>query len=174
MAKDVVDKVTGEISFVRPVCRAAYDDHSIWSDVTGLACRDESLASQSAKDEADINVLVRRFGLDGGMPVGVRAPTFGDFSDLRSPHEMAQALVEAQAAFMSMPAGVRSEFDNDPHRFIAFCSDDQNYDRMCDWGLLAPEAMQKRVQARRAAEAADMEQKVQAELAKREKAVKPA
>jgi len=174
--KDSVDKVTGEItySFSLPYVRMAYDDHMIVSDATALRCLDESLASQSALEESDINTLVRRFGLDGELPKDVRAPYYGDFTGLKSYQESLNALLVAQDAFMAMPARVRSEFDNDPHRFVDFCSKDENYDRMCDLGLLAPEPMQKRVEARRAAEAAKMAAAVDAEIAKREKAVKPA
>ncbi|WNK13427.1 MAG: internal scaffolding protein [Microvirus sp.] len=172
--KDKIDKVTGEILFELPTFKNAYGDHSPASVACGLRCSDESLASQSAKDEADINVLVRRFGLDGEIPTDVRAPSYGDFTNLGSYQEALNALLGAQNAFMEMPAAIRAEFDNDPHRFVAFCSDDANYDRMCDLGLLAPEPMQKRVDARLAAAAAELEAKVSAELAKREKAVKPA
>lgn len=168
-----VDEDTGEIvGLERPPLKVAYDNFDAASDATALRCKDESLASQSAKDEADINVLVRRFGLDGELPTDVRAPTFGDFTGLKSYQESLNALVAAQASFMAMPASVRSEFDNDPHRFVAFCSDDENYDRMCDLGLLAPEAMKRRIEGRRAKEQADLEAKVQAELEKREKAQK--
>lgn len=159
--KGRVNVETGEIVLagVRPRLRAAYDDHGPMSDETGLACLDESLADQSSREEADINTLVRRFGI-GELPVrDVRAPWYGDFTGLKSPHEMAQALVEAQAVFMQMPAKVRAEFDNDPHRFVDFCSKDENYDRMCDMGLLAPEPMQKRLEARKAKERADFEAK---------------
>jgi len=156
--------------FIRPALRAAYDDHSIMSDLSGVLCEDESLASQSAFEESDINVLVRRFGLDGELPTDVRAPTFGDFSGLKSYQESLNALLEAQSAFMSMPAAVRSEFANDPHRFVEFCSKDENYDRMCDLGLLAPEPMQRRVEARKAAEKAAMDARVQEEIDRRSKA----
>lgn len=157
--------------FIRPALRAAYDDHSQLSDLSGLLCEDESLASQSSFEESDINVLVRRFGLDGQLPVDVRAPTYGDFTGLKSYQESLDALLEAQASFMAMPAHVRAEFDNDPHRFVSFCSDDANYDRICDLGLLAPEAMVRRVEARQASEKAAFSAKVDAEIASRSKPV---
>lgn len=160
--------------FSLPKLRAAYDDHSQMSDSTGLTCEDESRTAQSFKDEADINILVRRFGI-GEVPLsGVRAPFYGDFTDLKTPHEMAQALVQAQASFMRLPAAVRAEFDNDPHRFVDFCSDDANYDRICDLGLLAPEPMQKRQEARRKAEADALEARVNQVIQEREKAGKTA
>lgn len=179
MAK--VDKATGEIVSLdqaTPVMvrelRHAFSNFDDRSHAADLLCLDESRASQSDKDECDINILVRRFGV-GQVPVrDLRAPSYGDFTDLRTPHEMAQALVEAQGAFMKLPAQVRAEFDNDPHRFVDFCSQDENYDRICDLGLLAPEPMQKRQEARRAAEAAAMQEKVDQAVQERLKAAKPA
>ena len=168
MAK--VDRVTGEVKFSLPVLRSSYDDFNDRSQAGDLLCLDESLASQSDAEEADINVLVKRFGI-GEVPIhDVRAPSYGDFTGLKSPHEMAQALVEAQAAFMALPAVVRSEFANDPHAFVDFCSKDENYDRICDLGLLAPEPMSKRVGERRAAEKAALDAKVEAEIQARSKA----
>lgn len=173
MAK--VDRSTGEVLFSRPVLRGAYDDFSDRSHGSDLLCNDVSMADQSARDEADINVLVKRFGIgEIAIAANTRAPFYGDFTDLKSPHEMAQALVEAQTTFMRLPAAVRAEFDNDPHRFVDFCSDDKNYDRICDLGLLAPEPMRKRQEERKAAEQAALDAKVSEEISRREKAGKPA
>ena len=171
MAK--VDRSTGEVlevkTFSLPVLRSAYDDFSDRAHASDLTCSDPSRTDQSGKEEADINVLVRRFGL-GQVPVsGVQAPWYGDFTDLRTPHEMAQQLVEAQAAFMRLPAQVRLDFDNDPYKFVEFCSQEENYDKICDLGLLAPEPMEKRVQARKAAEAAALKGRVDAEILARQK-----
>ena len=54
---------------VAPFVRSPYNyDMSAVSDETGLCCEDESLAIQSAKEDADINTIVRRFGLTGELP----------------------------------------------------------------------------------------------------------
>lgn len=47
---------------------------------TGLSCDDESLAQQHMAEDADINVIVKRFGLTGQLPQGHRMPEFGDFT----------------------------------------------------------------------------------------------
>lgn len=171
-----VNRETGEIlsASVRPHLRALYDDHMPMSDATGLKCEDESLASQSEAEECDINTLAKRFGLTGQLPQNVRAPMYGDFTEAKDYQQSLNALVQAQNSFMAMPADIRSRFDNNPHLFVEFCQKDENYDQMCDWGLLAPDAMTKRVEARRAKEQAELEGKVQAEIAKREKASKEA
>lgn len=167
--KSKVNHETGEIVpvGVRPVLRAAYDDHAALSDGFGLACLDESLADQSGKEEADINTLVRRFGLTGQLPTDVRAPTFGDFTGVSDFREAMDAVLAAQASFMAMPAEVRQEFGHSPQRFVEFCSDEANFDRMCELGLIAPEPMRKRVEERKAKEAAELASKVDAEIARR-------
>ena len=50
------------------------------SDATALTCADPSLAVQSQKDEADINTIVRNFGLTGKLPANIRPATYGDFT----------------------------------------------------------------------------------------------
>jgi len=41
---------------------------------SGLACEDASRAVQSQREDADINVIVKRFGLTGQLPQNVRVP----------------------------------------------------------------------------------------------------
>ena len=63
--------------------RSPYNyDAELVSDETGLDCLDVSLTKQSFVEECDINTIVRRFGLTGELPDGVRAPTFGDFTEV--------------------------------------------------------------------------------------------
>lgn len=81
-----------------------------------------SLTQQSGKDDADINVIMRRFGATGGMPVGLAGAVYGDFSGIVD-LEDALALVErAEAGFMSLPAELRQRFQNDPVRMARFAS----------------------------------------------------
>ena len=56
------------------------------SDLSGLRCEDESLAIQSARDETDINTIVRRFGLTGELPGDFDMPQSGDFTNVHGCH----------------------------------------------------------------------------------------
>lgn len=112
-----------------------YDRDSV-SLETGLHCADPSLAVQSEKDECDINTIVRRFGLTGQLPQGVRAPTYGDFHGISDFHEAANAIAESYEAFEQMPADVRTRFDNDPGKFVDFCSDESNRSEAIKLGLV--------------------------------------
>lgn len=121
---------------------------------TGLRCEDASLAVQDQKDEVDINTIVKRFGLTGKLPDDVRAPTYGDFTDVVDYQSALNAVIAADQAFMEMPAEVRARFNNDPARFVDFCSDAANADEMAKLGLLSPEAVLAREKAAREAAAA--------------------
>lgn len=120
--------------------KMAYDDHEVESFITGLECTDLSLAVQSAREEVDINTIVRRFGLTGQLPSDVAVPTFGDFSSMVVDYQSALNLViEADEAFGKMPADVRARFGNDAQAFVAFASDEKNRDEARKLGLLVPE-----------------------------------
>lgn len=107
---------------------------------TGLECRDPSRAVQSQKDEADINTIVRNFGVTGQLPQNVRVPTFGDFDQVSDYREAIEAIRAAEASFMAMPSNVRAEFENDPQQFLDFCADPANVPRMRELGLAVPAA----------------------------------
>lgn len=110
--------------FVRS--RFNYDPDAV-SIETGLECLDKTLTQQHFKDESDINILVERFGITGELPSGVRAPTYEDFSEIYDFHSAANAIAEANEAFMALPAKIRSErFNNDPAGLVAFVSNEAN------------------------------------------------
>lgn len=106
------------------------------SDASGLSCPEESLAQQHAKDECDINTIVRRFGLTGELPSGVRAPQYGDFTEATDYHTAMNAVISANHAFMQLPADIRARFNNDAGAFVDFCSDDKNREEAKALGLI--------------------------------------
>lgn len=107
--------------------RSAYNyDAVAASDEAGLKCEDVSLAKQAFAEEADINTIVRRFKLDGELPIGIRMPTYGDFTEVGDFHSAMNAVALANEAFDAMPAAIRARFHNDPAEFVEFCSDNDN------------------------------------------------
>lgn len=111
------------------------------SAANGLECLDPSRAVQSQAEEADINTIVRNFGITGRMPENVRVPEYGDF-DLVSDYRSAiEAVRQAQQSFGMMPAEVRLKFNNDPQAFLDFCSDPANLPEMRKLGLAVPEVV---------------------------------
>lgn len=121
------------------VVRALYAyDEAAASDETGLECLDPSLAVQSQRDEADINTIVRNFGVTGKLPQNVRVPTFGDFDGVDDYQAAIEAVRAAEASFMAMPSEVRIRFDHSPQKFVEFCSDSANLEEMRKLGLAVP------------------------------------
>lgn len=116
--------------------RAPYNyDVDKASDEAGLACEDKSLAQQHERDETDINVIVKRFGVTGQLPQRTLPPLFGDFTDVVDFRQAQDKIREAQEAFDSLPAEVRFRFDNDPASFVEFASDEGNLDELRKMGL---------------------------------------
>jgi phage internal scaffolding protein len=117
-------------------------DRDAASDESGLACADPTLAQQQFRDEADINTILERFGRTGEVIVPVRAPEFGDYSEVTDYHTAMNMIIQAQDAFDALPARIRKEFDNDPGRFVEFVSDEKNRDKALEMGLIeAPAAI---------------------------------
>lgn len=134
----VVGKVRGDK--VMEVIRVPFDyDTVAVSDATGLECKDVSLTIQADKDDADINTLVKRFGLSGELPTNVRIPLQSDFMEVMTFKDAQNALIEAELAFMEMPADVRERFNHDAGKFVEFASNPDNKDEARKLGLLIPE-----------------------------------
>lgn len=114
-----------------------YDTDEV-SKQTAFEVIGESMAQQSQKDEADINTIVKRFGLTGELPKNVRMPTYGDFTDVTDYRTALEAVRAANEAFMRMPPHVRKRFDNSPELFVQFCSDEKNREEAIKLGLVVP------------------------------------
>lgn len=124
-----------------PFFRSGYNyDREAASAAAGLLCLEPTLTQQSFADEVDINTIVRRFGLTGQLPENVRAPSFGDFEDVSDYHTAMNAVLSAQASFQALPGHIRYDmFNNDPGRFVDFCSDPANLPKLRELGLAIPE-----------------------------------
>jgi len=132
-----------------PVFRTGHNyDRDAASDESGLKCEDATMTQQHFKEECDINTIVERFGIGYEMPEGVRAPTYEDFTGVRDFQSAMNAGLAARDSFMALPGAVRARFENDPQRFVAFCSSDENWDEVANMGLLLPEAILARKKAR--------------------------
>lgn len=100
---------------------------------------DVSRTRQEFKKECDVNEIMRRFKASGIMPVGNGTPKYLDCTAVPQFHDAMQLLIDAENAFMRLPALVRKEFDNDPQAFVAFAQEADNLPKLREWGLAAPE-----------------------------------
>lgn len=123
--------------------RTGYDgDGDKASLKSGLVCVRPTLTKQSFKDECDINVIVKRFGIGYDIPSSFRLPQFGDFTGLDSFEDAANAIAVANEQFDMLPAAIRSRFSNDPAAFVDFVTNADNLDDVIAMGL-APERPSK-------------------------------
>lgn len=112
----------------------------------------DGMTRQEFAEEADINTIMARYEKTGLLPhYPDRKPFYGDFVDLPSFQEAQEIILQADAAFMALPARVRAEFDNDPARFVEFAQDPSNIGRLREWGLAEPLDQPEAVQAASAA-----------------------
>lgn len=117
--------------------RTGYNyDRDAASDESGLKCEDPSLAVQSMEEEANINTIVRRFGVTGELPGQVAMPRTGDFTNIPDFHTAMNMVRSAQEEFLKIPAEVRARFDNDPQAFMNFIEDESNREEAAKLGLL--------------------------------------
>lgn len=125
----------------RPVLLAPGNyDADMWSDATGLSDFDASRTVQSEAEDADINVIVRRFGITGELPVSRRVPLPDVFVDSLDYRQALDEVIAAQKAFDAQPAAVRARFANDVGAFVEFFNNDSNRAEAERLGLVAPRA----------------------------------
>jgi len=119
---------------MKVVIRTAYDDmpdKGLFFDHE----KEPSLTVQSEKDNCDINVLMEKYQKSGVLPVVQTSPVYGDFSQIPDYQDMRNRLIDAENAFMALPAKIRREFDDDPAEFMDFIHDPKNADRLVEMGL---------------------------------------
>lgn len=114
-----------------------YDTNAA-SKRSGLNCTDATRAQQQFKEECDINTIVERFGLTGQLPQNVQMPITQEFVDVMDYQSALNKLMEADAAFMELPAKIRAEFQNDAGKFVEFATDPKNLEQCRAWGLAKP------------------------------------
>lgn len=108
-----------------------------------LVCDPEGgRTKQSFKDDADINVLVKRWL--GGVPIPQpdTPGLYGDFSTIGTFQEAQNMMGDAVDHFMMLPAAVRAEFGNDPGQMMNFMSDPANAERAKEMGLVPPDLIE--------------------------------
>ncbi|AXH75140.1 MAG: internal scaffolding protein [Microviridae sp.] len=131
----MIDQETGEIQ--TPFIRTAYNyDVEHVSRETALHCLDETLTDQSQKKAADINEIVRQFGVTGLLPQQPLPEHFGDFTMATDYRTAIEAVRNAEAQFMELPAALRARFQNDPAELINFVADEKNRAEAQEIGLI--------------------------------------
>lgn len=125
---------------IRPVfVRSAHNyDMALASAESALVCKEESLTVQSQAADADINVIMKRFGVTGMLPVVDRPPLSADFAGVSDFREAMDLINKANKSFMGLAADVRARFGHDPGAFVAFCENPANLEELRKMGLANP------------------------------------
>lgn len=124
-----------------PFVRSPYNyDVDAASVESALLCSDPTLTVQDARDESDINFIVKQFMKDPTAVSFVNGnPQYGDFTDVPADYQSAlNSVIAANQAFAALPARLRSRFENDPGQFVDFCSNPANLPEMVNLGLATP------------------------------------
>ncbi|WNK14611.1 MAG: internal scaffolding protein [Microvirus sp.] len=96
------------------------------------------MTRQEFAEECDINVLMSKYESQAVWPQPMQPAAYLDLTDLPDFQESQNLLIQATEAFMTLPAKVRKEFDNDAGKFVDFATDEKNLQQMRDWKLAPP------------------------------------
>lgn len=107
---------------------------------------DEVRTKQSFANDADINVLVKRFKSGEPMPDPPGRALYGNFAAGPDYREAMNRLTAADSAFAELPSEVRLRFGNDPEKLLEFCDDPANAEEGVQLRLFEPPAMPPHVE----------------------------
>lgn len=105
-------------------------------DAAATINTEPSLTQQSFREDADINVLAKRFGLTD-VPLGPIDPSA--FRDTTHDPDLRQVLEYQRTArdeFMRLPAKLRRRFHDSPQELWDFIQDPENQEEIVRLGLL--------------------------------------
>lgn len=102
-----------------------------------------SLTKQSFRDECDINVIMGRYLRTGVLDfVSKHQPQYMDTTGMDFQRAML-VVAESQTMFNDLPSNIRTQFENNPAKFLDFCHDPKNLPEMAKMGLLRPDAAER-------------------------------
>ena len=99
----------------------------------------ESLAHQSFKEECDINNIMAKHRESGVIThMAAHQGQYADFGDVGDFQMAMDRVVATTDMFMTLPAELRADFQNDPGLFMDYVLDPENEADMRERGLLPP------------------------------------
>lgn len=105
------------------------------SPTKGLSFTQPSLTEQSFGYETDINNIVKR-AVQTSLPPNTQKPIFGSEFNPDSYNQALNIISDANSKFEQLPSHVRREFKDDPQKLIEFVSDEKNYEKALELGLV--------------------------------------
>lgn len=97
------------------------------------------MTKQSFQAECNINEIMSKFDKTGLLEhLNTHQGDYGNFLGFEDYHTSVNRVIEANEAFMTIPAAVRAKFNNDPAKFMEFAQDHENLDELIEMGLANP------------------------------------
>lgn len=98
---------------------------------------DPGLTEQCHRDECDINRIMANYAKTGQVPVYTsKVPQYSDFTQVVDYQTALNLVMDAQDSFYELPAEVRSEYENDPAKFLQALDDPAQKEKLIDLGVL--------------------------------------
>lgn len=95
-----------------------------------------SLTKQSFRDESNMNIILAKYAKTGLLEhVKQYEGHYDNVLGAEDYHTSMNRILEADAAFASLPSGIRSKFHNDPGEFLEFATEPKNREEMYELGL---------------------------------------
>lgn len=110
--------------------------------------KEEILVEQSHKSEVDINVIIRKHGMDMIQKTALLNAPNMQWDDVTG-NDFQEAMfkvTKAQETFDQLPSELRKKFDFNPAKFLDFVQNPDNKEKMVEYGLAnapVPEPVQK-------------------------------
>lgn len=103
---------------------------------TRLHFEGQGRTHQEAKDQCDINIIVKKYRRTRQVThINEGQPFYGDFSNSGDYLSAVNQVREAELAFAELPAAVRKECDNDPGIFMEMTSNQEDLEILRKAGL---------------------------------------
>lgn len=97
-----------------------------------------NLTRQEFKDDCDLNKIILRYTPERLIEsYNAFKGSFGDYSEVPDYQGMREQVLATDSWFASLPANIRSRFENDVSKIVSFLEDDNNYEEAVKLGLLS-------------------------------------
>jgi len=117
--------------------RKLYAKHKLGDKVKPVVvCSPESKCKRSFGQEADINVIMKRFKATGHIQLRPNPGQFVDVSGLGDFAEATRRVNAAKASFMALPGRVRSIVGGSPEALMEYVADPANWAEAIKLGLV--------------------------------------
>lgn len=96
---------------------------------------EDSKTQQQFAAAHDVNNIISKYKKTGELPLARKQGVFADVSTITDYHDSLNRVINANAAFMRLPADLRTRFGNDPAQLLAFLQDPNNNDEGVKLGI---------------------------------------